>query len=246
MCWSRLRADQPARHDGADRQPRHRLCRPVRASALSPGSGRCCRRRRAGAAMMGSVAGARPNRCRSDGDASGCFSALDRALMVYLAALGGIGLSRSAISARGRDRSLAAQVTVQVPANLERPARDRAGPAAASRAGCRRPACSTPAETARLLEPWLGPLAVATRPTAGAAADRSRESRRRARPSTWRRCAARSLPRWCRTRFDRPPRLARRMRYAASPVRSKASAAPIARRRGAGRAVRRRRRARRG
>src|SRR5947207_1977644 len=109
-----LRAGQPARHDGADRYPRHRLCRAVRQSAL-PSGARDAAERRSRRAMIRMPFLIERSRLPLARRASGWFLPWIAALSVYLAVLGGIGLVALGDSMRGWDASLAQRASLQLP-----------------------------------------------------------------------------------------------------------------------------------
>jgi cell division transport system permease protein len=88
--------------------------------------------------------------------ASGWFLPWTAALCVYLAALGGIGLVALGDSMRGWDASLAHKVSLQVPADASAARLNTALALLRQTRGIAEARLLDPAETARLVEPWLG------------------------------------------------------------------------------------------
>jgi cell division transport system permease protein len=89
-------------------------------------------------------------------DASGRFLPWIIALMVYLAAMGGIGLIWLGDTLRQWDASLASALTLQVPADTSQPRIDMAIGALKQTKGVVSARLLQPDETAKLLQPWLG------------------------------------------------------------------------------------------
>jgi cell division transport system permease protein len=79
------------------------------------------------------------------------------ALMVYVAALSGIGLILLHATLRAAERSLAATLTLQVPAEASNARLETILALLKQTKGVESVHALEPAETARLLEPWLGP-----------------------------------------------------------------------------------------
>jgi len=79
------------------------------------------------------------------------------ALMVYLAALGGVGLTVLDDTLRAADQVLATTLTLQVPAETSNARLETVLALLRQTAGIQSVHLLEPAETARLLEPWLGP-----------------------------------------------------------------------------------------
>jgi cell division transport system permease protein len=88
--------------------------------------------------------------------ASGWFLPWTVALSVYLAALGGIGLLALGDSMRGWDASLAHKASLQVPADASAARLNTALALLRQTRGIIEARLLDPAETARLVEPWLG------------------------------------------------------------------------------------------
>jgi cell division transport system permease protein len=88
--------------------------------------------------------------------ASAWFLPWTAALCVYLAALGGIGLVALGDSMRGWDASLAHKVSLQVPADASAARLNTALALLRQTRGIAEARLLDPAETARLVEPWLG------------------------------------------------------------------------------------------
>lgn len=78
------------------------------------------------------------------------------AFMVCVASLSGIGLAMVGDVLRGAEQSLAARVTVQVPADASNARLQTVLALLGQTSGVVSAELLTPAETARLLEPWLG------------------------------------------------------------------------------------------
>ena len=98
-------------------------------------------------------------------DASGRFLPWIIALMVYLAAMGGIGLIWLNDSLNQWNASLASSLTLQVPADATQARIEMALGALKQTRGVISAHLLQPDETAKLLEPWLGnSVAVATLP----------------------------------------------------------------------------------
>ncbi len=98
-------------------------------------------------------------------DASGRFLPWIIALMVYLAAMGGIGLIWLSDALSQWNASLASSLTLQVPADASQPRIDMALGALKQTKGVVSARLLQPDETAKLLQPWLGnSVAVATLP----------------------------------------------------------------------------------
>jgi cell division transport system permease protein len=98
-------------------------------------------------------------------DASGRFLPWIIALMVYLAAMGGIGLIWLSDSMNQWNASLASSLTLQVPADATQARIEMALGALKQTRGVISAHLLQPDETAKLLEPWLGnSVAVATLP----------------------------------------------------------------------------------
>jgi cell division transport system permease protein len=89
-------------------------------------------------------------------DASGRFLPWIIALMVYLAAMGGIGLIWLGDTLSRWDASLASALTLQVPADTSQPRIDMAIGALKQTKGVVSAHLLQPDETAKLLQPWLG------------------------------------------------------------------------------------------
>jgi cell division transport system permease protein len=89
-------------------------------------------------------------------DASGRFLPWIIALMVYLAAMGGIGLIWLGDTLSRWDASLASALTLQVPADTSQPRIDMAIGALKQTQGVVSAHLLQPHETAKLLQPWLG------------------------------------------------------------------------------------------
>jgi cell division transport system permease protein len=89
-------------------------------------------------------------------DASGRFLPWIIALMVYLAAMGGVGLIWLGDTLRQWDASLASTLTLQVPADTTQPRIDMALGALKQTKGVVSVHLLQPDETAKLLQPWLG------------------------------------------------------------------------------------------
>jgi cell division transport system permease protein len=89
-------------------------------------------------------------------DASGRFLPWIIALMVYLAAMGGVGLIWLADTLGRWDASLASALTLQVPPDTSQPRIDMAVGALRQTKGVVAARLLQPDETAKLLEPWLG------------------------------------------------------------------------------------------
>ena len=79
------------------------------------------------------------------------------ALMVYLAALGGVGLIALDDTLRASEQVLATTLTLQVPAETSNARLETVLAVLRQTAGIESVHLLEPAETARLLEPWLGP-----------------------------------------------------------------------------------------
>lgn len=79
------------------------------------------------------------------------------ALMVYLSALGGVGLILLADTLRGWDQSLASAMTLQVPAETSAARMETTLATLRQTAGVVSVNELTADETARLVQPWLGP-----------------------------------------------------------------------------------------
>jgi cell division transport system permease protein len=98
-------------------------------------------------------------------DASGRFLPWIIALMVYLAAMGGIGLIWLSDALSQWNASLASSLTLQVPADASQPRIDMTLGALKQTKGVVSARLLQPDETAKLLQPWLGnSVAVATLP----------------------------------------------------------------------------------
>ena len=89
-------------------------------------------------------------------DASGRFLPWIIALMVYLAAMGGVGLIWLGDTLSQWDASLASALTLQLPADTSQPRIDMALGAVRQTAGVVSAQALSPEDTAKLLEPWLG------------------------------------------------------------------------------------------
>jgi cell division transport system permease protein len=89
-------------------------------------------------------------------DASGRFLPWIIALMVYLAAMGGVGLIWLGDTLSQWDQSLASTLTLQLPADTSQPRIDMALGALRQTKGVVAARLLQPEETAKLLEPWLG------------------------------------------------------------------------------------------
>lgn len=89
-------------------------------------------------------------------DPSGRFLPWIIALMVYLAALGGIGLIWLGDTLGQWDESLASTLTLQVPADTSQPRIEMALGALKQTKGIIAARLLQPDETAKLLQPWLG------------------------------------------------------------------------------------------
>lgn len=79
------------------------------------------------------------------------------ALLVYVAGLGGSGLIVLDGTLRAAERSLAASLTLELPADLSQARRETVMALLRQTPGILAAHLLEPAETARLLEPWLGP-----------------------------------------------------------------------------------------
>lgn len=98
-------------------------------------------------------------------DASGRFLPWIIALMVYLAAMGGIGLIWLSDALNQWNASLASSLTLQVPADVSQPRIEMALGALKQTEGVVSARLLQPEETSKLLQPWLGnSVAVATLP----------------------------------------------------------------------------------
>jgi cell division transport system permease protein len=98
-------------------------------------------------------------------DASGRFLPWIIALMVYLAAMGGVGLILLSDALAQLNASLAGSVTLQVPADVSQPRIEMALGALKQTKGVISARLLQADETAKLLQPWLGnSVAVATLP----------------------------------------------------------------------------------
>ena len=101
-----------------------------------------------------------PQRLRLDlplrRDASGRFLPWIIALMVYLAAMGGVGLIWLGDTLRQWDASLASALTLQVPPDISQPRLDMMLGALRQTKGIVSARVLQADETAKLLEPWLG------------------------------------------------------------------------------------------
>ena len=98
-------------------------------------------------------------------DASGRFLPWIIALMVYLAAMGGIGLIWLSDALIQWNASLASSLTLQVPADVSQPRIEMALGALKQTEGVVSARLLQPEETSKLLQPWLGnSVAVATLP----------------------------------------------------------------------------------
>jgi cell division transport system permease protein len=98
-------------------------------------------------------------------DVSGRFLPWIIALMVYLAAMGGIGLIWLSDALNQWNASLASSLTLQVPADASQPRIEMALAALKQTKGVISAHLLQPDETAKLLQPWLGSsVAVATLP----------------------------------------------------------------------------------
>lgn len=89
-------------------------------------------------------------------DASGRFLPWIIALMVYLAAIGGVGLIWLGEALDQWDISLTSTLTVQIPADASQPRMDMAVGALRQTRGVISARLLPPEETAKLLQPWLG------------------------------------------------------------------------------------------
>ncbi len=89
-------------------------------------------------------------------DASGRFLPWIIALMVYLAAIGGVGLIWLGEALGRWDASLTSTLTVQIPADASQPRIDMALGALRQTKGIISARLLPPEETAKLLQPWLG------------------------------------------------------------------------------------------
>ena len=89
-------------------------------------------------------------------DASGRFLPWIIALMVYLAAMGGVGLIWLSEALSRWDVSLTSTLTVQIPADTSQPRIDMAVGALRQTKGVISARLLPPDETAKLLQPWLG------------------------------------------------------------------------------------------
>jgi cell division transport system permease protein len=89
-------------------------------------------------------------------DASGQFLPWIIALMVYLAAMGGVGLIWLGEALSRWDVSLTSTLTVQIPADTSQPRIDMAVGALRQTKGVISARLLPPDETAKLLQPWLG------------------------------------------------------------------------------------------
>ena len=98
-------------------------------------------------------------------DASGRFLPWIIALMVYLAAMGGVGLIWLGDTLSQWDASIASALTLQLPANASQPRIETALGALRQTKGVVSARLLQPDETAKLLQPWLGnSLAIASLP----------------------------------------------------------------------------------
>lgn len=98
-------------------------------------------------------------------DASGRFLPWIIALMVYLAAMGGVGLVWLSDTLSQWNASLVSALTVQIPADASQPRIEMALGALKQAKGVVSARLLQPDETAKLLQPWLGnSVAVATLP----------------------------------------------------------------------------------
>lgn len=89
-------------------------------------------------------------------DASGRFLPWIIALMVYLAAMGGVGLLWLSDTLRQWDASVASALTLQAPADTSQPRIDMALGALRQTKGVLAANPLQPEDTAKLLQPWLG------------------------------------------------------------------------------------------
>src|SRR5580700_9008335 len=89
-------------------------------------------------------------------DASWLFLPWIIALMVYLAAMGGVGLIGLGDALRQWDASLASALTLQFPADASQPRIEMTLGALRQTKGVVSAHVFEPDETAKLLEPWLG------------------------------------------------------------------------------------------
>ena len=89
-------------------------------------------------------------------DASGRFLPWIIALMVYLAAMGGIGLIWLGEALSQWDEALAGTLTLQIPADTSQPRIEMALGALRQTKGVTSTRLLPPEETAKLLQPWLG------------------------------------------------------------------------------------------
>jgi cell division transport system permease protein len=98
-------------------------------------------------------------------DASGRFLPWIIALMVYLAAMGGVGLVWLGDTLSQWNASLASALTLQIPADASQPRIEMALAALKQTKGISSAHVLEPDETAKLLQPWLGnSVAIATLP----------------------------------------------------------------------------------
>ena len=109
--------------------------------------------------MIGSRVGAQPGIIPLGRDDALRFLPLVVALLVYVAALAGIGLALVDDVVRGSERSLATRLTVQVPAEASNARLQTILALLRQTPGIVTAQLLTPAETALLLEPWLGSAA---------------------------------------------------------------------------------------
>ena len=89
-------------------------------------------------------------------DASGRFLPWIIALMVYLAAMGGVGMIWLGDTLRRWDASLASALTLQLPSDASQPRIEMALGALRQTKGVIEAHLLQPDETAKLLQPWLG------------------------------------------------------------------------------------------
>ena len=89
-------------------------------------------------------------------DASDRFLPWIIALMVYLAAMGGVGLIWLGETLSQWDASLASALTLQIPSNADQPRIDMALGALRQTQGVVSAQLMQPDQTAKLLQPWLG------------------------------------------------------------------------------------------
>ncbi len=104
-------------------------------------------------------------------DASGRFLPWIIALMVYLAAMGGVGVIWLGDTLSQWDASLASALTLQIPADASQPRIEMALGALKQTQGVVSARLLEPEETAKLLQPWLG-NSVRDRRSAAAASGR--------------------------------------------------------------------------